>query len=90
VVEKAPRDWLAKAASVVLPDRKTDGIRLSWKSRLQNLGFKALVVWPHTGFAVQQVKEKFGTLRFYCPGNDAIDRYVRLAERLSSVRSPST
>jgi hypothetical protein len=32
-----------------------------------------------------QVKEKFGTLRFYHPGNDAIDRYVRLAERLSSV-----
>jgi hypothetical protein len=85
VVEKAPRDWLAKAAFVGLPERKTDGIRLSWQSRIQNLGFKAFVVWPHTGFAVQQVKEKFGTLRFYCPGNDAIDRYVQLAERLSSV-----
>lgn len=85
VVERAPLDWLAKAASVVLPEGKTDGIRLSWRSRLQNLGFKAFVVWPHTGFAVQQVKEKFGTLRFYCPENDAIYRYVCLAERLSAV-----
>jgi hypothetical protein len=85
VVEKAPRDWLAIAASVVLPERATNGIRLSWQSRIQKLGFKAFIVLPNTGFAVQQVKEKFGTLRFYCPGNDAIDKYIRLAERLSSV-----
>lgn len=32
-----------------------------------------------------QVKEKFGTLRFYCGATEAIDKYVRLAERLSSV-----
>jgi len=34
---------------------------------------------------VVQVKEKFGTLRFYCGGTEAIDKYVRLAERFSSV-----
>ncbi len=39
----------------------------------------------YTGFAVMQVKEKFGTLRFYCSGTDAIDRYIRLAERLSAL-----
>jgi hypothetical protein len=55
VVEKAPRDWLAKAASVVLPERATNGIRFSWQSRIQKLGFKAFIVLPNTGFAVQQV-----------------------------------
>jgi hypothetical protein len=84
VVEKAPRDWLARAASVLLPEKETDRIRC-WRRSMQNLGFKTFVVWPSTGFAVQQVKEKFGTLRFYCSGNDAIYRYVRLAERLSAV-----
>ncbi len=38
-----------------------------------------------TRFAVEQVKEKYGTLRFYCGGTDAIHTYVCLAERLSSV-----
>jgi hypothetical protein len=84
VTEEAPRDWLARLARRVLPPLRFDDYR-SWPARLQRLGFKAFVHWPYTGFAVVQVKEKFGTLRFYHPGNDAIDRYVRLAERLSSV-----
>jgi hypothetical protein len=84
IVERAPRDWLAGLASKVFPTRYFDDYH-SWLAKLQYLGFKAFVRWPYTGFAVQQVKEKFGTLRFYCPGNDAIGRYVRLAERLSSV-----
>lgn len=45
------------------------------------LGLKRLVVFPRTGFAVDQVKEKFGGLRYYCPGNDRIDHLVDLAER---------
>lgn len=84
VVEKAPRDWLAKTASILISEKETDGIR-SWRRTIENLGFKAFVVWPDTGFAVQQVKEKYGTLRFYSPGNDAIHKYVWLAQRLSSV-----
>jgi hypothetical protein len=84
VVEKAPRYWLARAASALLPEKDTHRI-CCWRRSMKNLGFKTFVVSPDTGFAVQQVKEKFGTLRFYCPGNDAIYRYVRLAERLSAV-----
>jgi hypothetical protein len=82
---KSPRDWLARNTfgpalgkgderHSFLPDKHTE-----------SRGFKAFVVWPYTGFAVQQVKEKFGTLRFYCPGSDAIHKYVWLAERLSAV-----
>lgn len=84
VVEKAPRDCLARLAWRVFPPLRFDDYR-SWPAKLQRLGFKAFVRWPHTGLAVVQVKEKFGTLRFYCGGTEAIDKYVRLAERLSSV-----
>jgi hypothetical protein len=84
VVEKAPRDWLARMTSTLLSDEKSDDIRC-WRRSLRNLGFKAFVVWPDPGFAVQQVKEKYGTLRFYCSGTDAIYRYIRLAERLSAI-----
>ena len=84
VTEEAPRDWLAGLARRVFPLRSLDDYG-SWHAKLQWLGFKVFVHWPYTGFAVQQVKEKFGTLRFYHPGKEAIDRYVRLAERLSSV-----
>lgn len=83
-VEKAPRDCLASLAWKVFPPLRFDDYR-SWPAKLQRLGFKAFVRWPHTGLAVVQVKEKFGTLRFYCGGTEAIDKYVRLAERLSSV-----
>lgn len=84
VTEEAPRDWLARLAWRILPPLRFDDYR-SWSAKLQRLGFKAFLRWPHTGFAVQQVKEKFGTLRFYCSGNETIHKYVRLAEWLSSV-----
>ena len=84
VVEKAPRDCLARLAWKLFPPPRFDDYR-SWRAKLQRLGFKAFVRWPHTGLAVVQVKEKFGTLRFYCGGTEAIAKYVRLAERLSSV-----
>jgi len=44
---------------------------------------KRLVWYPETGFSVQQVKEKFGTLRFYSPVTDQIAKYINLAERLT-------
>lgn len=52
---------------------------------VDRLGLKSLRWDPQTGFAVDQVKEKFGTLRFYCPGNDMIYRFTSLAEGLSAI-----
>ena len=52
------------------------------KPRLQWI--KRFSWWPYTGFAVQQVKEKFGTLRFYCGYNETINRLITLDERLSA------
>ncbi len=46
---------------------------------------KRLIFFPNTGFAVDQVKEKFGTLRYYCPGTDRIHNFIRLAETLSGM-----
>lgn len=83
VTEEAECDCLAKLAARVFPQNQSDYGR--WTTRLQNLGFKAFVHHPYTGFAVVQVKEKFGTLRFYCSSTPAIDKYIRLAERLSAV-----
>jgi hypothetical protein len=84
VTEEAPRDGLALMAWRLLPPLRFDDYH-SWTARLQRLGSKAFLHLPDTGFAVQQVKEKFGTLRFYCPGNETIYKYVRMAEWLSSV-----
>lgn len=64
VTEEAPRDPLARLAWKLFPPLRFDDYR-SWTGKLQRLGFKAFVHHPYTGFAVQQVKEKFGTLRFY-------------------------
>jgi hypothetical protein len=85
VVEKVyPRDqWLKDLLVRILPNQEGD-----FKSTLgsfQRLGLKALVWHPNTGFSVSQVKEKFGTLRYYCPGSDSIYRFVNLAESLSEV-----
>lgn len=55
------------------------------KYEMKRLGLKKLIWHPYTGLAVNQVKEKYGTLRVYCPGNDIIFKYVLLAERLSAV-----
>jgi hypothetical protein len=71
VTDEAPRDLLARLAWKLLPPLRFDDYR-SWTAKLQHLGFKAFLHHPYTGFAVQQVKEKFGTLRFYCPGNETI------------------
>jgi len=84
IVEKAPCDCLARLARQLFPQGRFDDYR-SWSGKLQHLGFKAFVRRPYTGFAVVQVKEKFGTLRFYCPNTDAIQKYIQLAERLSAV-----
>jgi len=79
-----PRDqWLINLLLTVLPDRSKD--MHSWIGHWQRLGLKALVRHPNTGFAVGQVKEKFGTLRYYCPGNDRIYRLIGMAETLSEV-----
>lgn len=50
-------------------------------TRRAQLGLKRFVWFPYTGFAVQQVKEKWGGLRFYCPGPERIDHLIDLAER---------
>jgi len=85
VVEKAKQDWLARLALRIFPDRTTNFGVGDKVASLQRLGLKILVWHPYTGFAVDQVKEKFGVLRFYCPGTDRIWAYVTLAERLSAV-----
>jgi hypothetical protein len=54
-----------------------------WFQILWNLGLQLEAVSPET--AAAQVKEKFGTLRFYTwDGNALGDRVVELAEHLSS------
>ena len=52
---------------------------------MERMGIKEWRWDPNTGFAVEQVKEKFGTLRFYSPGNEKINRCITLAERMSAV-----
>lgn len=86
VVEKATQDWLARLSRKLFPAQaaRFDDFhtRRAW---LCHLGLKSFVWHPYTGFAVTQVKEKYGTLRFYCPGTDAIYKYAALAEQLSAV-----
>lgn len=54
--------------------------------KTERLGLKRLRWDPFTGFSVLQVKEKFGTLRFYTNGSTkTIDRCIRLAENLSAI-----
>ena len=57
----------------------------SGKFEYERLGLKSLVFWPDTGLHVDQVKEKFGTLRYYCSSNKMIDKFVNLAEGLSAI-----
>jgi hypothetical protein len=84
VVEKARRDCLATLAWTLFPPSHFGDFRRE-TAKLYQLGLKAFTRWPNTGLAVQQVKEKYGTLRFYCAGTAAIQKYIHLAERLSSV-----
>ncbi len=84
IVGKAPDcDWTMTLAQALLPDRSSDfGSTIG---SFQRSGLKQFVVHPDTGFRVDQVKEKFGTLRFYCSTDDTIRRYVGFAESLSAV-----
>lgn len=78
-----PRDqWLKDLLVRCLPGRS--GNFGSTIGHFQRLGIKALVWHPETGYAVSQVKEKFGSLRFYAPGNERINRLIHFAETLSA------
>ena len=85
IIEKVyPRDqWLRDLLVRILPDKTAD--MKSHIGHFQRLGLKGFIHFPNTGFAVDQVKEKFGTLRFYCPGNDRIYNFVHMAEELSAL-----
>ena len=62
-----------------------------WYNMLYNLltkienHLKTLPKEDVDAFCVQQVKEKFGTLRFYCSGDGEVDRLVNEAEDISAV-----
>ena len=84
IIEKAKGDGLARIASKIFAEGESLN-RRTWPYRLRTLGFKAFIHWPNTGLAVQQVKEKFGTLRYYCGGSETIFKFISLAERLSAV-----
>lgn len=82
VVKKGEPTWDEKFVRVVFGPTE----KISANVTVPRLGLKRLAITRvNTGFAVEQVKEKFGTLRFYCPGNDRIWNLVRMAERLSAV-----
>lgn len=85
LVEKVyPRDqWLRDLLLKILPNRSDD--MDSWIGHFQRLGLKAFVWHPDTGFRVDQVKEKFGTLRYYCSSNKTIDKYISMAEALTGI-----
>lgn len=56
---------------------------IDWRNRKNELDPNQPIVSQVT---VDQVKEKFGTLRFYCTGgDDYIDGLVSMAESMSSV-----
>ena len=56
------------------------------KCEVDRIALKKLRWDPQTGFAVVQVKEKFGGLRYYInAGNDRIYNLITLAERLANV-----
>jgi len=56
---------------------------IDWRNRKNGLDPNQPIVSQVT---VDQVKEKFGTLRFYCTGgDDYIDGLVSMAESMSSV-----
>lgn len=81
LVKKAEPTWDEKIVRFLFGETARVG-----QFDVPRIGLKKLAITSaNTGFNVQQVKEKFGTLRFYSPGNDAIRRYIRLAERLSAM-----
>src|SRR5579859_2264861 len=67
-------DWLARLRT-----------RLAGPGRWGRVGLKRLVWWPNTGFAVTQVKEKYGTLRYYTGwSTPEMERYMLYARHLSA------
>lgn len=72
--------WDERIAQFLFGKTKTIG-----NFTVERIGIKGWRWDPQTGFAVSQVKEKFGTLRFYSPGNEMITRCIRLAERMSAI-----
>jgi hypothetical protein len=80
VVKKAEPTWDEKIAQFLFGKTRKCGRFEFPRSGLKQFA----MVSTFTGFSVRQVKEKFGTLRFYCNMNDVIDKHVRLAERLSA------
>lgn len=80
VTEKAKPTWDERIVRFLFGETRKLG-----KFEVQRLGLKRLIHHPNTGFAVDQVKEKFGGLRFYSPGNDRIYHLVDLAERACSL-----
>ena len=61
---------------------------LGWKNILEDLfrriDFALVDQDIRKEFQVTQIKEKFGTLRFYCHGgNEAVDAHIRVAEQMS-------
>ena len=80
LVNKALPTWDARIAQFLFGRMKKVG-----RVEIERIGLKNFVWYPYTGFAVSQVKEKFGTLRFYCSGTDKIDQYVTMAEQLSAM-----
>jgi hypothetical protein len=79
LVEPAKAQWDEKIVRFLFGQKQKIG-----KFEVDRIGLKGLTWQPKRAFSVDQVKEKFGTLRFYCPGNDRIRRYVRFAEALSA------
>ena len=80
-------DFLAKFMKRFFPAPlrdKDNNYFADWRLKA-GLGLKNLVWWPNTGFAVVQVKEKYGTLRYYTNGhNDAIEKLISKAEAQSA------
>lgn len=80
LVKEAEPTWDEKIVRFLFgPTQKVGRFEMS-RSGLKRLA----MVSTNTGFRVDQVKEKYGTLRFYCGGNGVINKYIRLAERLSA------
>jgi hypothetical protein len=63
------------------------GQKLEQKCWKKFLKLPFMRMWhPYTGFQVEQVKEKFGTLRFYVSGyTDEIHEFIHMAEELSYI-----
>lgn len=81
LVHYDPPPWDEKIAQFLFG--KTERIGSVWVDRI---ALKKLRWDPDTGFAVTQVKEKFGGLRYYTNrGNDRLYAFVHLAERLANA-----